>query len=120
MAYSPDGLGAALDGVTARAGALSLHTGDPGTTGTAEASNVDREAATWPAGPTTSGSVDADQVVFSIPAGEGLGETYTHFGVWTSETDGTFLAGGQLDQSEAFSDNGGSYNFTATLTSASA
>lgn len=120
MAYSPDGLGAALDGVAARAGELSLHTEDPGTTGAAEAPNVDREPATFPAGPTVAGSLAADQVTFTMPNGEGMGETYTHFGVWSSDAPPVFLAGGGLDQSEAFSDNGGSYNFTATLTSASA
>ncbi|MCO7195387.1 hypothetical protein [Pseudonocardia sp. McavD-2-B] len=116
MAYSNDGLGAALDGVTARAGALSLHTADPGTTGAGEAAAVEREAATWPAN-ASGGSVTASQVSFTVPGGEGTAATYTHFGVWDGET---FLAGGDLDQSEAFSDNGGQYNFTATLTSASA
>lgn len=107
--YSAAGLNAALAGVISEGTKLSMHTGDPGTTGASEAAGVARLAANWAA--PTAGSVDSSEVPFVISGAMEL----THFGVWTSD-DTTFITGGELDESETFSANGGTYNFTATLT----
>jgi hypothetical protein len=112
MTFTPGSLDDAVDGVTAGAPKLSLHTGDPGTTGASLDADVDLVDAVW--GPSSSGSADSSQVSFDIPTGGGV-RNYTHFGAWA--TDGTtFKFGGELDEAEQFSDNGGTYNFTATVT----
>lgn len=115
MAFSPDGLNDALGGVTAAALGLSLHTADPGTTGAGEDTAVARLAPNW--GAPAAGSVDSAQVAFTIPA-DTVSRTYTHFGAWdtTTVTGSVFKTGGPLDASETFSTNGGTLNFTGTLT----
>jgi hypothetical protein len=67
----------------------SLHSADPGTTGTSEISGGSpayaRKALTW-----TAGSVDGvvtATATFDIPAGTGT----THAGLWPTSTGGTFL-----------------------------
>lgn len=118
--FSTAGLDAALAGVVARGEYLSLHDGDPGSTGAAEDAAVARLAAGWQG--IGSAEVDSTQVAFIVDALDpDAGERrYTHFGVWSDVDGGDFLAGGELDQAETFSANGGTYNFTATLTAASA
>lgn len=119
MAFSPDGLNDALSGVASGGTHLALCTGDPGTTG----ANIDQDvtplAADWGA-PDGSKIVSAE-VPFVIPAGGG-DRTYTHFAVLDGADPllATYKAGGPLDQPEQFSDNGGTYQFTATITAASA
>lgn len=117
MAYSTGGLHAALNGVKDVGTHLSLHTGDPGTSGAAEDAGVTRQAAGW--GTPAAGELDSTEAAFTIPAAAEA-RTYTHFGVYTAATGGTFLCGGALDEAEVFSANGGVYNFTATLVAASA
>lgn len=87
----------------------SLHTADPSTTGTAEATGGSpayaRKAITW----NTASGADLDNnanPVFDVPAG-----TYTHFGLWSAVTTGTFYGGGTLSASETFAAQG-----TYTLT----
>lgn len=67
---------------------VSLHTGDPGTTGTAEASGGSpayaRKQSTWTSG--TGGVLTGSQVTIDVPAG-----TYTYAGLWTASTSGTFI-----------------------------
>ena len=62
---------------------VSLHTGNPGTTGTAEATGGSpayaRKALVFTAA--SGGTATAAEVTFDVPAG-----TYTHFGVWTAAT----------------------------------
>lgn len=74
---------------------ISLHTGDPSTTGANEAAGGSpayaRKSTTWTGG-SSDGSVVGSQVTFDAPAG-----TYTHFGIWTASTAGTFIGGGDLD-----------------------
>jgi len=91
----------ALAGVAAYA---SLHTADPSTTGASEATGGSpayaRKAITWNA----AAAANLDNLanpVFDVPAG-----TYTHFGLWTAATGGTFLGGGTLSASETFSAQG--------------
>ncbi|MFF0546964.1 hypothetical protein ACFYTF_29420 [Nocardia thailandica] len=67
---------------------VSLHTSDPGTTGTAEATGGSpayaRKQTTWTSG--SGGVLTGSQVVIDVPAG-----TYTHAGLWTAASGGTFI-----------------------------
>ena len=68
---------------------VSLHTADPGITGASEVTGGSpayaRKQTTWTAG-TADGVSNGSQVTFDAPAG-----TYTHAGVWTAVTAGTFV-----------------------------
>lgn len=72
VALAATGLGASI----------SLHTADPGTTGTAEATGggYARKTTTW-AGGASDGVVSGSQVEFDVATG-----TYTHYGVWNGST----------------------------------
>ncbi|MBP1158257.1 MULTISPECIES: hypothetical protein [unclassified Rhodococcus (in: high G+C Gram-positive bacteria)] len=67
---------------------VSVHTGDPGPTGLAEASGgapaYVRVATTW--GAPANGQITGSQVTVNLPAG-----TYTHAGLWSAATGGTFI-----------------------------
>lgn len=67
---------------------VSVHTADPGTTGTNEASGgapaYKRVATTWSA--PANGQITGSQVTVDLPAG-----TYTHAGLWSAATGGTFI-----------------------------
>lgn len=71
---------------------VSLHTADPTTTGGSEASGGSpayaRKQITWTSG--TGGVLTAANVTFD--AGEvGQNRTYTHLGLWTAVTGGTYI-----------------------------
>lgn len=87
---------AALE-VTGLGNWISLHTTDPSTTGTGEATGGSpayaRKQTTWAAG-SADGVVNGSAVAFDVPAG-----TYTHLGVWTAATGGTFVGGFALSAS---------------------
>jgi hypothetical protein len=91
--------------------ALSLHTADPGTTGTSEVSGGSpayaRKAITWGG---ASGGVITGTVTFDVPAGT----TVTFVGVWSATTAGTFLDKASVT-SQAFATQG-TYQVTATFT----
>lgn len=76
---------------------VSLHTADPGTTGTSEATGGSpayaRKQTTWTAG-SSDGVVGGSQVTIDGAAG-----TYTHFGIWSASTAGTFVGGAALSSS---------------------
>lgn len=91
---------------------VSLHTADPGTTGTSEVTGgapaYARKAATW-----TAGSVDGVvtvTVTFDVPAST----TVTYVGLWTASTAGTFLDKAAVT-SQAFASQG-TYQVTLTFT----
>lgn len=90
--------------VTALGSYVSLHTADPSTTGTGEATGGSpayaRKQTTWTGG-TSDGSVVGSQVTFDAPAG-----TFTHVGVWTAATAGTFIGGFALSSSVALGAQG--------------
>jgi hypothetical protein len=69
---------------------VSLHTGDPGTTGANEATGGSpayaRQATTWSADSTDDGVRAGTQVTIDVPAG-----TYTYAGLWTAASGGTFI-----------------------------
>lgn len=93
-------------------GFLSLHTADPGTTGTNEVTNTGspayaRKAVTW--GSASAGAITGT-VTFDVPSGT----TVTFVGVWTALTGGTFLDKAAVT-SQAFASQG-TYQVTATFT----
>jgi hypothetical protein len=70
---------------------LSLHTADPGITGTGEGTDG-RKAITFAA---SSGGSQASNSAQSWPSAVG-GQSYVYFGLWTAITAGTYLRGGTL------------------------
>ena len=93
---------------------ISLHTADPGTTGASEASGgapaYARKQTTW-AGGTADGAVVGSAVTFDVPAG-----TYTHIGVWSAATAGTFVGGFALSSSTGALPGQASVAVTPTIT----
>lgn len=85
---------AAALAVTALGSYISLHTGDPGVTGADEATGGSpayaRKATVWTGG-SDDGVVAGSQVTIDVPAG-----TYTHFGVWSAASGGTYRGGGPI------------------------
>lgn len=112
MAYTSTADTTAITAVKNAATFISLHTADPGTTGTSEVSGgtYARVAVTW--GTVTSGSVSSTAAaVINVPAAT----TITHWGLWTASTGPTFYYGGTLTASETFG-SAGTYSLTPTLT----
>ena len=74
---------------------ISLHTATPGTTGASEATGgspaYSRQQTTWSADTTDDGIRAGTQVTIDLAAG-----TYTHFGLWTAATAGTYIDGGTI------------------------
>ncbi|MEV6219813.1 hypothetical protein [Nocardia sp. NPDC051833] len=64
---------------------VSLHTGDPGTTGTAEASggSYARVQGTWTSG--TGGALTMAELTFNAPSG-----SFSYAGLWSASSGGTF------------------------------
>ena len=100
MPFSAAARNAMLDQVGTLATRVSLHTADPGTTGTSEVTGgaYARQTIAWAAASNgskvTTGSPAA---TLPVPAG-----TVTHFGLWSASTGGTFYGGGSLSASETF------------------
>jgi|LakMenEpi03Aug12_release.lakeMendotaPanAssembly.Ray.scaffolds.fasta_scaffold493365_2 hypothetical protein len=86
--------------------AISLHTGDPGTTGANLLAGFARQATRWATAviPTTGPEIGmavitGDKVFFTnVPASTSI----THYGVWTATTGGTFLYGRPLNPTALF------------------
>lgn len=97
---------AMVDFVASRAKAVSVHTADPGSTGASEATggSYGRKSLAFAAASGTDAS--AAEVPVDVPAG-----SYTHYGLWSATTGGTFLGGGPLL-------NGAGNAETATFSSA--
>lgn len=90
MAWQETALNAAADGIADQATHASLHSGDPGASGTNELSGGDpayaRQAVGWGAASNGERQLD-DDYTFNIPGGE----TVAYVGYWTGPTGGTFL-----------------------------
>ena len=104
MALSIAGKNVMLDALAGVAVYASLHTADPGDTGVSEAAggvpSYGRKAIAWNAA--SGGSLDdSSNPVFDVPAG-----TYSHFGLWSSMTAGTFYGGGSLSAPETYASQG--------------
>jgi len=96
---------------------VSLHTADPGPTGTSEVTGGSpayaRIAATWPSASGGSLSLTNDPV-FNVPGST----TVAFFGVWSAVSGGTFYGSGGLSSSETFAGQG-TYTLTAATVSVS-
>lgn len=89
---------------------VQLHTGDPGSAGTANASaETERKDLTF-ASP-SAGSTTASQV--SWTAWDAGPETISHISLWSASTSGTFLQSGALSASKSIT-NGDTLNLTVT------
>jgi hypothetical protein len=112
MGYTTAAENAAITGIKSGATYISLHTGDPGTTGAAELTGgtYARVAVTW--GTVASGSVTSTAAAtINVPAAN----TITYWGLWSAATGPTFYFGGPLPASETFGASG-TYSLTPTLT----
>lgn len=111
---------AALATIIASAAFVQLHTGAPGSAGTANiSSTTTRQAVTW--GTPASGSVSAtNQPVWSSWAGTS-GENVTDISFWSASTAGNFEFSMQISPSEimATSDSLTLTSITVTLPTAS-
>lgn len=100
MAFTTASKDTAVDALTGLGAYISLHSADPGTLGSNEVASVVRQQTTW--GDSSAGTANGSQVVFqSVPAG-----SYTHYGVWTAASGGTFLWGFELSPGVTLSDVG--------------
>ena len=109
MALVTNGLNVMLNGLTAAATHVSLHTADPGSNGANEVSGspYTRELAGWAA---ASGgtAVNSGSIVFDVPGSR----TITHLGYFSASTAGTFYGSRALDTSQTFA-TAGTYTITA-------
>jgi len=72
---------------------IQLHTGDPGSAGTANvATNNTRKTTAWAASSSGSKATNADITWTSVPAGE----TYSYVSLWDASTNGNYLWSGAL------------------------
>jgi hypothetical protein len=77
---------------------VALHTGDPGTSGTANnAAETDRVQSTF--GSVASGGAISNTAAIAWVS-VAASETYTHVSLWTASTAGTFLGSATLTQSK--------------------
>lgn len=117
MTFTNAALETAADAVTDLGGYISLHTADPGSNGASEASggspSYARKQTSWTGG-ASDGSITGSQVTIDAAAG-----TYTHFGIWTAASGGTFIGGGSLDSSAVLGAQG-TVKVTPTVSAASA
>jgi hypothetical protein len=113
-----DGKHLLLNGFAASAVHASLHTADPGTSGSAEVVGgspaYSRESISWAAA--ASGSVSSNaNIVFDVPGAT----TITHLGYWSASTSGTFYGSRALDTSQTYATQGtytiNSGNLTETV-----
>lgn len=102
---------AMLDGFATSATYVSLHTADPGSTGTSEVSGGSpayaRKSVSWASSSGGSKSSNAN-IVFDVPGST----TITHLGYWSASTAGTYLGSRALDANQTFATQG-----TYTITS---
>ncbi len=91
---------------------VALHTGDPGSAGTSNASATTTRMAMTLAAP-SAGSATSSAMSWTswVPASE----TITHFSIWSASTSGTFLQSGALSVSKSPTP-GDSVSLTVTVT----
>jgi len=78
---------------------LSLHTGDPSTTGANEVTGGSYARQTIPQVASSSGTYTSDA---NIDFTDMPSTTVTHIGIWSAESGGTFYCGASLSSSQAF------------------
>lgn len=89
------------DALAARFVTVSLHTGDPGDTGTNELSGgaYTRVQASW--APASDGLAEiSENLVYQVPAGNMI----THVGMW--DANDNWAAAGELTESQPFNNDG--------------
>lgn len=107
----------ALSTVIGSAAFVKLHTGDPGSAGTSNASaETTRKAVTW-ASPSAA-SVSATSTLPSWATWSAGSETITHVSYWSLASGGTFQGSVALSVSKSVT-NGDTLNLTALSYSAS-
>lgn len=107
----------ALGTITASAGFVKLHTGDPGAAGTANASaETTRKAVTW--GSASAGSIAATSTLPSWASWSAGSETISHISYWSLSSGGTFQGSVALSVSKSVT-NGDTLNLTALSYAAS-
>lgn len=105
MPLNNNGHNASGAGLAAVVGFISLHSADPGSTGTSELAGGSpayaRKAVTWgaPSGGVVGINMDPE---FDIPAGG----TVSHFGLWSASTGGTFYGGDPVSATENYGGQG--------------
>lgn len=114
MAFTNATKESAATSVTSTGNWISLHTGDPGTTGANEATGGSpayaRKQTTWTPG-SSDGVVNGSAVSIDVPAG-----TYTHVGVWSAATAGTFVGGFAMSASTGALPGQASVSVTPSIT----
>jgi hypothetical protein len=97
------GKNALLNGFAASVAWVSLHTDDPGVSGSAEVTGgaYTREGATWAAAASASVSISAS-VVFDVPGST----TIDHLGYWSASSGGTFFGSRALDTAQTYATAG--------------
>ena len=81
---------------------VALHTGDPGSAGTSNASaETERKAITWAA---ESGGSKAITGTLEWAAWDSGTETISHISIWSAASAGTFIWSGALTTSKSVSD----------------
>lgn len=102
MSLSVTARNALADAFAAGATWISVHTGDPGTTGANEVVGgpYARKQTVW--GAASGGDRIGSQVLVDV----GAGGPYTHFGVWSAVSGGTFYGGNTLTPAETFAGTG--------------
>jgi hypothetical protein len=113
MALTPGTRDTMLDQLSTLVTHASLHTADPGSTGTSEVTggSYARVAVTWAASSGGTKNITA-AVTFQVPAGT----TITHFGMWSASSGGTFRGGGALDAPQSYP-TGGTFDLSITVPS---
>lgn len=112
-----DGKNALLNGFASSVAWVSLHTADPGVSGSAEVTGgaYTRESVTWAAAASASVSISAS-VVFDVPGST----TIDHLGYWSASTAGTFFGSRALDTAQTYATAGtytiASGNITESIT----
>lgn len=111
MAQSNASKAVAQDAIGAVATWFSLHTGDPGTTGANEGTGTGyaRAQTVWAAANSGTGTKAGSQAAIGAAA-----QAYTHWGLWTASTVGTFHMGGALPAPETYGAPG-QYLLTPTM-----
>ena len=97
VGLSPAGEGAVLTPLTTTA-YVSLHTADPGTTGTSEVSGgaYARQGPVAFANAGNEPTVASNSAILTFPAATASWGTIGWFGIWTAATAGTFQGSGAL------------------------
>lgn len=114
MSFTNAALNAGTNGISAAFPWVSLHTADPGTTGTSE-STAARKNPTWPA---ASGTGDSTVTALNFTGGTANGAC-TYVGFWSASTGGTFGGGFALSGNQTF-DASGNYTIDSLTVNATA